>query len=401
MSARRRIALTAGALGVGGLAIARPALDLVVARTERRLNPVHPAPQTPVSGPARALHATLRVADLHADSLLWGRDLLVRGNRGHVDVPRLAEGGVALQVMSAAVKSPRNLNIERNDDRTDNITTLALAKRWPPVTWRSLRARALYLAERAHRLAAASGGAFRLIETREDLAAFLADRAAKPGLVAGLLAIEGAHALGDDIEGLDVLVDAGYRMISPAHFFDTAYGGSAHGIAKGGLTDLGREMIRCMEARGVILDVAHASAATIDDALAISTRPVVASHTGVRGVCDNARNLSDAHLAGIAATGGLVGIGFWDTATGGSDAAAIARSIAYAVERTGAEHVALGSDWDGAVPVPFDAANVVRLTDALLDAGLDEATIRAVMGENVLRVLAEALPPDGRRSPPG
>ena len=57
------------------------------------------------------------------------------------------------------------------------------------------------------------------------------------------------------------------------------------------------------------------------------------------------------------------------------------------------EHVALGSDWDGAVPVPFDAANVVRLTDALLDVGLDEAAIRAVMGENVLRVLATALPP--------
>ena len=73
-------------------------------------------------------------------------------------------------------------------------------------------------------------------------------------------------------------------------------------------------MVRRMEARGVILDVAHASARTIDDALAVSTRPVVASHTGVRGVLDNARNLSDAHLAGIAATGGLVGIGFWPTA---------------------------------------------------------------------------------------
>ena len=107
---------------------------------------------------------------------------------------------------------------------------------------------------------------------------------------------------------------------------------------------------------------------------------------------DNARNLSDAHLDGIAATGGLVGIGFWPTACGGDDAASIARSIAYAVERVGVAHVALGSDWDGAVPVPFDAADVVRLTEALLDAGLDEDAIRAVMGENVLRVLAAALP---------
>ncbi len=147
-----------------------------------------------------------------------------------------------------------------------------------------------------------------------------------------------------------------------------------------------------MEARGVILDLAHCSAATIDDALAVATRPVIASHTGVRGVADNVRNLPDAQLAGIAATGGLVGIGFWRTACGGDDAASIARSIAYAVDRIGADHVALGSDWDGAVAVPFDAAGVVALTDALLEVGLDEATIRAVMGENVLRFLAGALP---------
>ena len=147
-----------------------------------------------------------------------------------------------------------------------------------------------------------------------------------------------------------------------------------------------------MEAKGLLLDVAHASARTIDDAITLATRPIVASHTGVRGICDNARNLSDEHLAGIAATGGLVGIGFWPTACGGDDAAAIARSIDYAVKLIGADHVALGSDWDGAVPVPFDAAHVVRLTDALLDVGLDEATIRAVMGENVLRLLAERLP---------
>jgi microsomal dipeptidase-like Zn-dependent dipeptidase len=124
----------------------------------------------------------------------------------------------------------------------------------------------------------------------------------------------------------------------------------------------------------------------------VSTRPVVASHTGVRGICDNARNLRDEHLAGIAATGGLVGIGFWDTASGGAEPLWIARSIAYAVDRIGAEHVALGSDWDGAVVVPFDAAGLVHLTDELLRAGVDEATIRLVMGENVLRVLGAALP---------
>ena len=182
-------------------------------------------------------------------------------------------------------------------------------------------------------------------------------------------------------------------MISPAHFFDTAYGGSAHGLDKGGLTGLGRELVREMEARGVIVDIAHASAATIDDVVGLASRPVVASHTGVRATADNGRNLTDDQLRGIAATGGLVGIGFWDTATGGRDAASIARAIAHAVGVIGPEHVGLGSDWDGAVPVPFDAAGLPTLTEALLDAGLEEATIRAVMGENALRLFAAVLPP--------
>ena len=310
----------------------------------------------------------------------------------------MIEGGVALQVFSAAVKSPRHLNIERNDDRSDDVTSVAVAARWPPRTWRSLPARALFLADRAHRLAARSEGAFRLIGTREDLAAYLEARAADPRLTAGVLAIEGAHALGPDLSTLDAMVEAGFRMISPAHFFDTAYGGSAHGIAKGGLTPLGRELVREMEARSLIADVAHASAATIDDVVGMATRPVVASHTGVRATADNGRNLTDDQLRGIAATGGLVGIGFWDTATGGRDAAAIARAIVHAVGVIGAEHVGLGSDWDGAVPVPFDAAGLPGLTDALLEAGLDDATIRAVMGENALRLFAASLPPAASRS---
>ena len=125
----------------------------------------------------------------------------------------------------------------------------------------------------------------------------------------------------------------------------------------------------------MLVDVAHASARRSTTSWRWRTRPVVASHTGVRGIADNARNLSDDQLRGIAATGGLVGIGFWPTACGGDDAASIARSIAYAVDVAGVEHVGLGSDWDGAVPVPFDAAGLVRVTDALLDAGLDEAPI--------------------------
>ncbi|HEY5519552.1 MAG TPA: hypothetical protein VIK08_02760, partial [Candidatus Limnocylindrales bacterium] len=151
MRPARRAALAMGAVAVGALTAARPVLDAAVARTERRMNPVGPGPLAPPSERAMALHATLRVADLHADSLLWGRDLLRRGDRGQVDVPRLIEGNVAVQVFSMPVKTPRHLNIERNEPTSDDVTLIALAKRWPPATWRSLLARVLHLAANARR----------------------------------------------------------------------------------------------------------------------------------------------------------------------------------------------------------------------------------------------------------
>jgi membrane dipeptidase len=383
LGAAAATALTLGAKTVG---------RRMVGRTEARLCQTSVPPPYTASDRALALHKTLWVADLHADSLLWGRDLLQRGDRGQVDVPRLREGNVALQVLAATTKSPRHLNIERNDDRSDDVVLLALALGWPPATWRRLLPRALHLASRADRLAAASDGAFRVIRTRADLAAYEAARKVDPSLTAGLLAIEGAHALDGDPANVEVVADAGFRMMSPSHFFDNAFGGSAHGIEKGGLTDAGREMVRRMEERGMLVDVAHASAATIDDVLTMAARPVVASHTGVRGVADNARNLSDEHLRGIAATGGLIGIGFWPTASGGDDVASIARSIRYAVDVAGVEHVGLGSDFDGAVRVPIDATGLVRLTEALIDAGFAEDDVARIMGGNVRRLLADTLP---------
>jgi microsomal dipeptidase-like Zn-dependent dipeptidase len=349
-------------------------------------------PPYEASDRARALHAELWVADLHADSLLWGRDLLERGTRGHVDVPRLLDGNVALQVLAASTKSPRHLNIERNDDSSDDVILLAIALGWPPPTWRRLLPRALHLASRADRFAARSEGRFRVIRSAEDLAVYETDRRATPGITAGLLAIEGAHALDADPANVEVVADAGFRMMGPAHFFDNAFAGSAHGIEKGGLTELGREMVRRMEARSMLVDVAHASSATVDDVVAMAHRPVVASHTGLRGIVDNTRNLTEAQARAIADTGGVLGIGFWPTVCGGDSVVDIARAIRHAIGVAGVEHVALGSDFDGAVPVPFDATGLVTLTDALLGIGLDEDAIHKVMGGNVRRLLAETLP---------
>jgi membrane dipeptidase len=338
------------------------------------------------------LHRQLTVADLHADSLLWGRDLLERSSYGQIDIPRLADGNVALQVFSLPTKSPHGLNIESNDDKSDDITRLAIAERWPLATWNNLTERALYQARRLHQFASGSRGGFLVIESAAGLSTYLERRRVNNRLTAGLLAIEGAHALDGRLENLDVLYRAGYRMMSPSHFFDNDIGGSAAGVHKTGLTDKGREWVRQMEARHMIIDLAHASPKTIADVLATATRPLVVSHTGVKGTCDNNRNLSDDQIRAVAAKGGLIGIGYWDTATCGTDARAIVKAMRYVSDRVGAGHVALGSDFDGAVTTPFDTTGLVEITDAMLEAGYSDQEIHMIMGENAVKFLQANLP---------
>ena len=359
---------------------------------DRKLNPVLSSPPYRSSPRAQSLHQQLLIVDLHADSLLWQRDLLVRHSRGHVDVPRLIEGNVALQAFTIVTKTPRGLNIESNDDKTDNITLVAMAELWPISTWRSLKERTLYQASKLSDAAARSKGKFVLIRTSADLAAYLKRRSAEAGLTAGFLGVEGAHALEGDLNNIDVFFDRGIRMMAPTHFFDNDLGGSAHGLAKTGLTAKGNEMVRRMQAKGMIVDLAHASSNVISDVLAISTRPVFVSHTGVKGTCNNTRNLSDEQIKGIAKTGGLIGIGYWETAVCGEDAKAIARAIRYTANVAGVEHVALGSDFDGAVTEPFDTTGLVQITDALIGEGFTDEEIKLIMGGNAIRVLLQNLP---------
>lgn len=344
------------------------------------------------SAHAREVHERLLVADLHADSLLWGRDLLVRGTRGQVDVPRLIEGHVGLQVFSVFSKIPRGLNIERNDDRTDLVPLLALSQGWAPKTLASLKERAVYQARRLFRMASLSKGRLVVVKTQADLASYLERRRHETGLTAGLLSLEGAQVLEGDLANVDAMDKAGYRIIGLTHFFDNDLGGSAHGVAKGGLTPFGREALRRMEQKRILVDLAHASPRTIEDVLAMAARPVVVSHTGVRGTCDNTRNLSDEQLQAVARGGGVVGIGYWPTAVCGDDAAAIARSVRHAARVAGIDHVGIGTDFDGAVTVPFDATGHVLVTEALLQEGFSEDEVSRIMGGNVLRLLAETLP---------
>jgi membrane dipeptidase len=382
--------LLVGAAGTLALLAGAAAL-LAACAVDRALNRVT-QPSSSASPEAQRIHAGLVVVDLHADPLLWNRDLSRRARHGHVDLPRLREGGVALQVFGVVTKTPWGLNFERNEGDSDMLTSLFVLQGRPRRTWGSLVERALDQAARLDALAAASGGGFRVIHSRGDLDRLLADRAADPGIVGGLLAIEGLHALEGRLENVDRLWGAGFRMMGLAHFFDNEAGGSAHGAHKGGLTPFGVQVLDRMESLGIVLDLAHASPRAVDEAVRRASRPFVVSHTGVSATCPGPRNLDDDRLRRIAARGGVIGIAYFPGAVCGDDVAAIARAFVHARAVVGAAALAFGSDWDGATTTPFDAAGLPRLSEALLAAGFSTEELAAVAGGNALRVLRATLP---------
>lgn len=388
---RRRLSWIAGTIAAVVLLAFFFGLSPYVAA---RMNVVDAAQAIPVSARAAELHATLRVADLHDDLLLWDRSVLGPSSYGHTDVARMVAGNVAVQVFSTVTQSPRGQNYERNSAATDNITLLAIASRWPPRTWGSRLQRALLEARKLDLAEVASAGRLVIVRTRAELGRALGARAAANGAkpVIGILNTEGLQAIDGRVENLDTLFAHGFRMAGLAHFFDNDVAGSAHGERKGGLTALGRQVITRMESLKMIVDLAHVSPAAFDEVLAMATRPVVVSHGGVRATCPGPRNLTDEQLRALAAKGGLIGIGFWDGAICSSSPRDIAKAIRHAVDVAGIDHVALGSDWDGGTTVAFGADEIAQLTQALLDAQFSEAEIRAVMGENAIRFLLANLP---------
>lgn len=359
---------------------------------EELINRVEPVDLPNVTAATEVFHRDSLVVDLHGDSLLFGRDLLVKSDVGHIDLPRLREGGVGLQFFTVPTVVPLGFNPYYTWGGAPDVLNLASRVQGSQLVSLPPLERALWLAETLHVYERRSGGALVLVHDRAELEELLQRRAEDPLVVGGVLGIEGAHALEGDPANLAAVVDVGHRMLGLAHFFDNDFAGSAHGMRKYGLTPIGRELVAAAEEAGVLIDLAHSSAETIDDVLAMAVRPTVVSHTGVRGTCDGPRNLSDEQVRAIAAAGGVIGIGYWSWAVCGTEPRHISAAIRHVIELVGDDHVALGSDFDGGVTTGFDARGHVYVTQQLLSDGVPPDSVRKVLGGNALRLLREVLP---------
>lgn len=352
------------------------------------MNPVTPHNPYKISEAAQDLHDKLYIADMHTDSLLWRRNPVKRWDRGHVDLPRLRDGGVEFQIFSAVTKSPRGLNFDGNDaDAPDDITLLTQAQLWPMRTWGSIYERAAYQAQRLQKIEADSSN--KLVIARNA-----ADMSQPEGILTTLLLTEGSHPLEGKIENVKRLFDEGYRAMGLQHFFDNELGGSKHGRSQAGLSDFGKQAVLEMQRLGIIIDVAHSSDQTVRDVLALIEAPIFISHGGTVSHCPRTanRNLPDDILKEIAARGGILGVGYFDGAICDPSPTGIAKAIIDAVALMGPDAVALGSDYDGTVETTLDTSELAVITHELMDGGMDEATIRKVMGENARAFFIANLP---------
>ncbi len=343
----------------------------------------------PMNAQAQSLHSKLLVVDLHATSLLWSRNLLARSGWGHVDLPRLTDGNVALQVLGAVTTLSWPREGGMSDGGIDLMPSLAMAQLWPARTWASRLQRALHQADLFKALVKRSETGLLAIRSKTDLDQLLLARsqAQANGLtppVGVMLSLDGPGGLGGDLAVLDRLFDAGFRMAAPP----------ASTVGPDGLLSAsGRAWLNRMGEKGMVVDVANAAPPVLKEILAHARFPIVASHSGLRGTCDHAGNLSDEQARAIAAGGGVIGIGFWPAAVCESSIDAIVKAIRYAVALVGIEHVALGSNFDGGARTPIDAAGLAHLTRGLTAAGFSDDDIAKLAGGNAWQLLRRILPP--------
>lgn len=327
---------------------------------------------------AKALHASHPAIDLHADTLLWARWLdydLHRAHQpplplaalgGHVDVPRMLEGGVGAQFFGL-VSLPW---VERQHGLLRTVCEQLDA---------------------FDRAIGARPGVLVRARTAADVEA-----ARRTGAIAALLGLEGAHTLEGDLDNLDVLVRRGLRYLGLLHFSANEAGAPAYGRGRDdarGLSPWGFELIERCEDRGVIVDLSHINKRGFLDACRVATKPMLVSHTGVLGAFEHWRNIDDEQLRAVADGGGCVGVIFCPRFLGSGGIEGVVKHLRYIVDVVGEDHAALGSDWDGFI-VPTagleDPRGLPSLTDALLADGMSRDCVGKILRGNVMRVLAEA-----------
>jgi membrane dipeptidase len=336
------------------------------------------APPVYGSDSARALHAEAPALDLHADPLIWSRYLGYDLNKrhsppfpraqfgGHIDVPRLLEGGVG-GVFFGLVSIPA-LDWNRGGTCSTQLELLedAIAK---------------------------SEGRLRLATTESDL-----DRARDEHAVAAFVGMEGAHSIEGKLENLEGFAKRGLRYLGLLHFSANDCGAPAFGWganADRGLSAFGHDVVKKAEDLGVIVDLAHINRKGFMDVCAIAEKPMYVSHTGVAGAHDMWRNIDDEQLRTLANKGGAAGIIFAPQYLGRDGIDAVVEHLEHILNVAGEDTPALGSDWDGFIrPTKGleEASKLPSLTDALLARGHSPRVIKKILRENAARVLREAPP---------
>jgi membrane dipeptidase len=327
---------------------------------------------------ARALHDEVAAIDLHADTpklmMAVGYDLGIRHEPplprsawvGHVDLPRMREGGLAAQFFGLwTFPYPRAgcaAGVHRQLDALD-----AQCQRLGDQVARCLS---------AHEVRAAKA----------------------TGKIAALAGIEGGHALEGRIENVEAFARRGVRYLGLLHFSANDIGYPAYGKGRAddrGLTPFGRDVIAEMNRLGVIVDLAHINRRGFFEALEASATPPMVTHTGVSGAHEHWRNIDDEQIRAVADRGGCVGVIFAPRYLGKDGVEAVADHVLHIVKVAGEDVPALGSDYDGFVRPPrglADVAALPALTLALARRGLSRAALCKMLGENALRVM-EAVPP--------
>jgi membrane dipeptidase len=325
---------------------------------------------------------------------LWLED----SGEGHLDLARMRRAGFAGGFFAIFVPSPSS-----GPPQPFTMPDPPYHKPLPPLMDHvAAQPTALAMAGILHWMERAAPQDFRLCRSAPDLRAAIAS-----GRIAALLHLEGAEAIGPDLDALHLWHEMGLRSLGPVWSRPTIFG---HGVPMAypaspdtgpGLTDKGKDLIRLCDEMGILIDLSHLNEKGFDDVARHSRAPLIATHSNAHAICPSTRNLTDRQLHMIRERGGMVGLNFatfFLNPDGRADAGTgfdpMLRHLDHLITHLGEDHVGLGSDFDGCTlpDVIGDVTGVPRLFDAMAAHGYDDALIAKLARENWLACLDRALP---------